>query len=548
MLFWKQLQSESIRRSFFQFIAQNDIDTDCIEDDVAIFVEENNSNLYCALNGDNKIMDAVRIFMRRQRIMSKSFATGYPLCYWKWYHNATAEEVKGNYVLNSKFDFGGRPVQDFVVYPRHKNLKEEVLATGLLSTAQFVKSVVQKAARYLKTRHCRSMKSKMRWKRDPLHFGIEDGSPLQPQHLYAIILYCDCTKFCTLFSLSLRETNHGDGLTEVRCKNGAFFYVSKYLREIVTYFGSDGGKNCMNGVVRGPFFSGVSTVLNVSEFRMRFNTPTSTSMSLPVAWRFAGNSGMVIAIGNQKGFSKTQPLFNATWISAFAEEDEYLWFGSINGVSVDDIIIVSSSRAYRESIGALYLFDVAFTGQEMGKTKVDESQKEILDFCIKSALNQPIPPQPIAVDQYVLDNFYCFRQKKTKLVLNPFRMNKNDEYLTNLLFYGISSSKEVPKDNINIFRPFLFELFPNMVELVLWLNNGYALNFLSLLSVLEEAATVIPQSFEVLKVHETALYNAQKWMKTAFEAIPDIKEQFAAKNWLIEMDETKKWIFIKRKM
>ena len=46
----------------------------------------------------------------------------------------------------------------------------------------------------------------------------------------------------------------------------------------------------------------------------------------------------------------------------------------------------------------------------------------------------------------------------------------------------------------------------------------------------------------MLKVHD----RNRLWMKSAFEAIPDIKEQYEAKNWDIEMDKEGKWIFIKK--
>ena len=154
MLIWKRLENKSIHRPFFEFMVEHDIDTDCIEDDVAIFPEEQNSILYHALNGHNEATESVRTFLRRHSIMSKSFGTGFPLFYWKWYHTATNEDIKGNYLLSNKLDFGSRPVQDFVVYQRFGNMKEEVLATGLLSSSQFEQLVVQKAAQYLKTRKC----------------------------------------------------------------------------------------------------------------------------------------------------------------------------------------------------------------------------------------------------------------------------------------------------------------------------------------------------------------------------------------------------------
>ena len=80
------------------------------------------------------------------------------------------------------------------------------------------------------------------------------------------------------------------------------------------------------------------------------------------------------------------------------------------------------------------------------------------------------------------------------------------------------------------------KLFPNLVEVELWVPRYYRLNLLSLLSVLAEST--FPPSFQVLKIK---CYGG--WLKRAFNRITNIKEQFAAKNWEIENDG--KWIFIK---
>merc|ERR1712190_142876 len=89
---------------------------------------------------------------------------------------------------------------------------------------------------------------------DPLHFGIKRGSKVPEEHLQSIILYCDFTELCTLFSRSLRKNKWDDGLKEIKRRNSKFFHISKALRELVTYFGSDGGgdddgRGPMNGVV-----------------------------------------------------------------------------------------------------------------------------------------------------------------------------------------------------------------------------------------------------------------------------------------------------------
>ncbi len=137
---------------------QHEVDTDCFGDDAEMFGEEKDSNLHGALGGDDETMSHIVSIWRHQRIMSKSFATGFQLLYWKWYRTATKLDMAGNYLF-SKMDFGGFSPQELSVYPRYESLKEEVLATGLVGPGQFNKLVVLKASGYLESDRCRKMKS-----------------------------------------------------------------------------------------------------------------------------------------------------------------------------------------------------------------------------------------------------------------------------------------------------------------------------------------------------------------------------------------------------
>ena len=437
-LIWDKLTDKLLWSTLQRVVVEQDMDSDCIEADVE---EEDDSNLYRVLEGNDEIMDALRVMLRHSKIMEKSFATGHPLFYWKWHRNATKEMVKGDPWLSSFMDLGGRSVQELSVDPRYDSIKEEVLATGLVSPQQFQELVVEKADQYLKSDKCKELKCKpMVNKENPLHFEFKKGDALQPRHLHAIILYCDFTKLCTLFSRSLRKNGPNDGLKEIKKNNSKFFHFTKALREIVTYFGSDSGPypwQTMNGVVKGPFFSGVSVVLNLSEFSIGFNTPTSTTMTREIALRFASN-GMVITIGNQKGMSKLQPVFSAKWISAFSEEDEYLWFGSVFKLSVENIFILESSKSYKQSIGALYLFAAALSGQRFIGRNVTLKEQQILNECIASVSGGASNVVSKAVDEYITDNMYCFCKSNTKMllvlkysVLHPFPLHQQVRLIFN---------------------------------------------------------------------------------------------------------------------
>lgn len=329
---WKQVRDKKMLCRIRHFLIEQEVDTDCIEDDVEVFEEENYSNLFEFLGGVNEAFHSVRDFLRHQRIMSTTFATGYSLFYWEWYRTATEKDVTASR-LDLDYELRGHTVQELSVDAHFKDIKEEVFATGLVSPEDFEDLVVQKAMNILKCSECRKLRSNhygggFGW--DPWNFGISRNIPVSLRHIISLILYTDFTELCTLFSKSMRKHKWNDKLKDIKKRNSKFYHFSKSLRELVTYFGSNGGgyfaddSQKMNGKVTGPFFSGVSVVLNLSRFTIGFHLPTSTSKTKEIAWRFAGEEGMVIRIGNGPRLSRIQPLFNATWISAFVEEDEHV--------------------------------------------------------------------------------------------------------------------------------------------------------------------------------------------------------------------------------
>ena len=111
-------------------------------------------------------------------------------------------------------------------------------------------------------------------------------------------------------------------------------------------------------------------------------------------------------------------------------------------------------------------------------------------------------------------------------------MTKLDASVRELVYHGISREEILHSDKCNLFRSDLFSIFPNLTELELW-TSVYRFDPKALLSVLAEGE--IPSSFRMLRVKD---YD-QKWLKRAFDAIPDIQQQFAAEHFVMEYETTK---------
>ena len=104
----------------------------------------------------------------------------------------------------------------------HQNLKEEVLESGHLSVAKWMKLVKLKARKYMISKRVKKMKG------------------VTKEHIYAIILYCDFSALCTAFSGTFRKSRPFESLDSIKKRNREYSIWSRLLRETVEYFGQRG--------------------------------------------------------------------------------------------------------------------------------------------------------------------------------------------------------------------------------------------------------------------------------------------------------------------
>ncbi len=81
----------------------------------------------------------------------------------------------------------------------------------------------------------------------------------------------------------------------------------------------------------GPFYTGISVLVYISEFNIRLCSPTSTSIHIEVAIKFSTEEGCILQFNNptpKYGYTQYSYLrcFNVSWLSRYKEEDErFVW-------------------------------------------------------------------------------------------------------------------------------------------------------------------------------------------------------------------------------
>ena len=502
-------------RQLHGFVEKEDFDTDGVKADVAIFEEEEDSNLLRATAHRIGIMKPISSFVRRQRVCAKALSAGMPFHYWKNQRN-----LKG---------------PEYAVKPRFGSIKEEVLESGLVGAAEFESGVIQKALRYITTKKCRKMKSN---EHISYQYDLKSGSPLEPRHLHSLFSYTDYTDFCTEFSRQFRAENEEEPLESINNRNSFYYHVSKALNEIVTLFGTSGygiwNNNTLEceGGESGPFWCGLNCVLNVPEFAISFYGPTSTTKTKEIAVRFAGETGMLMVMNNQKGDRKNEKFLNVKAFSAFAEEDERLFMGSTEYLTVESLVVVQTAKNYRLSIGAYSKLDQVLKGHDV-RFNISSDEVHALFGAMESVRGRGTEwKRSKYLDQFAVDNFYLMTLKKTEIELNLENINMiNNKSFGELLFHSISKEHKVegPNDTTNVLRGDLIPLFPNLSTITI--NIGYSFPF-SVSRLLDELSAVdLPRSLSTIKIYGEGYAFLSKSVDT------NLKQKAAAMNMTVEMEE-----------
>ena len=353
--------------------------------------------------------------------------------------------------------------------------------------------------------------------------------------MYTIILYCDFTSFCTEFSKTFRQVQVGEHIATINRRNSRFYHTARYLRECVQYYGSWGaswGKNT-NRREEGPFYTGMSFVMNIPEFTIGLQGPTSTSKQKAVAVRFAGDGGLVIKLNNSKGNSTVERFIDSSWISCYPEEDERIFFGSVYQLTLQTIIIIDSGKNYKQSIAAYSKFDQMLNNPyEM--ESINAKDVAIIDESIKYVLGEQRGKGQL--DEYTLHNFYAFTRRKTQIGLCLPYMNK---YIDNTAFSDFIM-QPIKESGSNLFKPVIFKLFLNLTKIGISTRDSrlvpgyYPLDLVSSLSMLKSSS--IPHSLRSIVIDEW--YNPSKhesgeWLAKA--ASPDLLKQYAKSSFQVDL-------------
>lgn len=249
-------------------------------------------------------------------VTSGAFSVGFNFQYWK--HK--------KYII---YKNGKQELNDFYVDNKYDNLKEEILNYRYLNIALYFTEIMPKSTAFHQSKLVQSLKCNDKWGDEHYEdkYGISSGDVISQEMLICIILYTDYTDLSTDFSSTFRKNNPFQPLQAVKRRNRCYYWMAKGLKETIHIYGQDwyDGKGLLSKLT-GPFFCGISFVMNMPAFNIRLNGPTSTSIEKEVATNFCGEEGIIIQFDNTNFICRITPAFDVSFISRYGgqENERYI--------------------------------------------------------------------------------------------------------------------------------------------------------------------------------------------------------------------------------
>ena len=160
----------------------------------------------------------------------------------------------------------------------------------------------------------------------------------------------------------------------------------------------------------------------VTSFGIRLCSPTSTSKARSVAVRFADTHGIVMQFNNEHGALR---FFDCSYVSAFTEESERLFFGGDYRTRVESVMVMDGFKNYRKYFRIFYAFDLMLSGdfQSGLKKEITSEHVDIMKEFIDKTING-VESGDAVHDEYVVDTFNAYVGNKREVVINLSLMDQ----------------------------------------------------------------------------------------------------------------------------
>eukprot|EP01084_Bolivina_argentea_P105456 188843_1 len=270
------------------------------------------------------------------------------------------------------------------------------------------------------------------------------------QHLLGVVIYCKYDQLQYEFSRTYREDNGA--------KHNNFYHLGKYLKQLVHQFGT----SISDGTVK-TFYHGVSNKLLFQTYFGRVDGiqtmgPLSTSSSIVVAVNFTNhNKGVVVHFVDDDRRYFTSKYFYCAWLSAYPNEQEYLFIQNNNLLKINEILDATFGSKYSSILTALYIInEITITSDDI-VGDIDKYMERLVHMLIEHQLSFSLSHYKRfdSLETYAMSMMRMYCNSRTQLYLNyAFFSNLHDTFA--ILFDSGCNGLKLKE---------LYILFPNIVYL-----------------------------------------------------------------------------------
>eukprot|EP01084_Bolivina_argentea_P120619 213819_1 len=482
-----------------KYLSENQYDSDAVKEDICDY-KQNSSNVSSQIQ-NQPCIDSIISYIRNVQLCSVSFSTGI-IFFYDDIHKE--DETKQADWLN------GYSPSDLYVSPHSTCIRNEILESNFVTIEQWQKKIDIKAKHYFNTSTVKKMRS--------------EG--LQLEHLYSILLYCDWTELSSDFSSTFRKKSQFETIKSLISRHEKYYYFAKTLTETVNKYGINGRYEPPNGEY-GPFYTGMSVVLNIPSFAIFLKGPCSTSKCKQVAKNFAKRNGILIQFQNDTyNEGALQNFFDCSWMSGYGEENERLFIAGNNRLRIASIIIINTAQNFKDFFHAFYLFDCMISAVDIWDSNISITEKDnkILTKIISSKTNQTVH----GFEKYIENVFDLFCYKKTYITVNFHLLSQYFQKLSGLIMY-INTNNSL----CNILKYEIISMFPNLKTVTLNIgigSNVYEFDILEFLSMIKCSKSTIMYIIED---------KTKRWAKKSVTS--SVKAEYNDNKWDIKYQKRNRW-------
>eukprot|EP01083_Nonionella_stella_P281858 959275_1 len=381
--------------------------------------------------------------------------------YWDYYKNKNEED---------RMYHPGCTYSDWYIPRKYDTFKQEMLSNKIHCVDISVFNYVLFKANVLlqQSDFIQSIKSSMA----PM-YGIQEDYKITVDIIMALIFFTDFERLRNAFVRTFKRLTPLESDTQIKARNAEFWWFSKIMLETVECWGTQ----LIDQKLQVFYTTFNATSSCFSDMELMFCAPTSCTPHLEIATVYS--EGIMLELCPRNYSLK---LFNCSFVSSFAMEEEILFCGGRKALDIHSMIYVKQNENYRVFVKAIAVFN-RLMNDALKPPKSEMFKVANMDYFIVHCLVRhrlKVQGYENTFPQYVNDTFDRCCAAKTSVQMSL--MNIMTYYAGFRLVYMSSQC-----DNLVSFDK-MSRLFPNCDEMIVNMTGHVAITSNYLMAMMDNVS------------------------------------------------------------